>query len=173
MRKQVLRLLRVEFSHLLLGRFAMFRKDPVFKTSFGDDLYVWRFSSELSFFIYLLPNPRSYLDSFMVELGWSKRDYPMRAPLQHGSRPDTNSDGRIRLPNLWREEWASAREPWWEVGAPLMASDDVDDFFSEQETLQRTKAVPKVVINAMDRIEKYAIPFFKSIAVARRTTGVQ
>jgi hypothetical protein len=102
----------------------------------------------------------------MIELGWSGGDYPEQAPMQNKYRLDTQSDGRIRLPSFWREQWPSALEPWWELGYSL-GFDNPDEFYSKEETLRRTAYAPKAVMDAVEKVEKYAVPFFKTIASER------
>jgi hypothetical protein len=166
MRKQALKLVQQEFNRLLLNRCDMFVQEGTFKGSPGADLYVWRCSSDLNSYIHLLPNPKSYRDSFMVELRWSSGDYPVQASLQNKQRLNTQTDGRIRLPAFWREQWGSVFEPWWELGDPLTA-DNEQEFYSEEGTSQKVAAAPKAVMDAVNKIEKYAIPFFESIAPGR------
>ena len=94
----------------------------------------------------------------MIELGWSSGpSFPAMARLQNKSRLDFQSDGRIRLPSLWREQWKSALEPWWELGRGPSALGDA--FYSEEETLRRVARVPEAVADAIDKLEKYGIPF--------------
>lgn len=170
MRKEVLRAVRENFRQKIEsgGRFRRSedRGDP------GSDIYVWKFSDDLNCFVCLLPNPKSYKDTFMVELGWSNRpSFPATARLQIRSQLDFQSDGRIRLPSLWREQWNSALEPWWELGRGL-SMDFGTVFDSEEETLRRVAKVPEAVADAIDKLEKYGIPFFHRVAEERHAAGV-
>jgi hypothetical protein len=165
MRKEVLRAVRENFRRTIEsgGRFrrAEDRGDP------GSDIYVWKFSDDLNCFVYLLPNPKSYKDAFMIELGWSSGpSFPATTRLQNKSRLDFQSDGRIRLPSLWREQWKSALEPWWELGRRL-SMDFGDAFDSEEETLSRVARVPEAVADAINKLEEYGIPFFHRVAQER------
>lgn len=165
MRKQVLRHVRKEFKQKIEGRGRFLQCAD--NGGPGSDLYIWKFSPELTFFIYLLPNPKSYRDAFMVELGWSSgTHFPRHAPMQNKERLDLRADGRIRLPALWREQWRSTLEPWWETGHSL-ASDTGDEFYTEEETLRRVAKVPELVADAIVKIEEYGIPFFQKIASER------
>ena len=170
MRTQALKLLRQEFRRLLLNRCHMFRYDAAYRGSPGADLYLWQISSNLNCFIHLLPNPKSYRDSFMVELAWSGGEYPIQAPLQNMRKLNVLSDGRVRLPDLWREQWPSAVEPWWELGSSLTATNE-GTFYTDEETARRVDAVPKGALDAVDKIEKYAIPLFHKIAAERAASG--
>ena len=167
MRKEVLRAIRESFRRKIEsgGRFrhAADRGAP------GSDIYVWKFADDLSCFVYLLPSSKSYRDEFIVELGWSSGpSFPATAKLQTRSRVDFQSDGRIRLPSLWREQWKSALEPWWELGrGPSVLG---DAFYSEEETLRRVTGVPEVVADAIDKLEKYGIPFLHRVAEERRAS---
>lgn len=170
MRKQVLRRLREEFKQKIEAGGKFLHSADIGRTP-GSDLYIWKCSSELNFFVYLLPNPKSYRDSFMVELGWSSGVlFPRNAPMQNTQRLDLCVDGRIRLPSLWREHWASALEPWWETGHSL-AADMGEEFYSDEETLRRVAKVPELVADALAKIEKYGIPFFHRIASERHTSN--
>lgn len=138
----------------------------------GSDLYIWKFSPQLNFFVYLFPNPKSYRDAFMVELGWgSGHLFPRKVPMQNKQRLNLHVDGRLRLPSLWREQWKSILEPWWETGRSL-AADTGDEFYSEEETLRRVAMVPELVADVIEKIEKYGTPFFQKIASERRTSGI-
>lgn len=165
MRKQVLRSLREIFKHELESD-GTFSKISNGSESAGADVYVWHFSRDLNFFVYLLPNPKSYRDSFMVELAWSSSEFPKNAALQKNKELKSFSDGRIRLPVLWREQWASAVEPWWELGDSLSAESS-EEFYSEEETRRRLARVPESVTNVLEKIKKYALPFFERIASER------
>jgi hypothetical protein len=167
MRKQVLRVLRENFKRELEsgGKFLQAAEN---RGSAGSDLYMYKFSPDLNFFVYLLPNPKSYHDTFMVELGWSSEAlFPSHAPLQNKQRLSLRSDGRIRLPSLWREHWTSAIEPWWECGCSL-AADTGNEFYTEEETRRRVARVPALVADAMEKLRQYGVPFFERIAAERR-----
>ena len=98
MRNQVLRRLREEFKQKIEAGGKFLHSVDNGDTP-GSDLYIWKFSPELNFFVYLLPNPKSYHDTFMVELGWSsRRKFPRQAPMQNKQRLNLRADGRIRLP---------------------------------------------------------------------------
>lgn len=168
MRKQVLRRLREEFKRKIeaSGKFLHSADNG---GAAGSDLYIWKFSPELNFFVYLLPNPKSYRDTFMVELGWSSGTlFPRSAPMQNKQRLDLCADGRIRLPSLWREQWASALEPWWETGHSL-AADTGGEFYAEEETKRRVAKVPELVADAIQKLQKYGMPLFERVAAERHT----
>jgi hypothetical protein len=166
MRKQVLRLLRENFKRELESG-GKFLQSAEHRGSPGSDLYVWKFSQGLNFFVYLLPNPKSYHDAFMIELGWSSGVlFPSHAPLQNKQRLDLRSEGRVRLPSLWREQWTSAVEPWWEVGRSL-AADTGEEFYTEEETARRVAKVPELVADAIEKLQTYGTPLFNKIAAER------
>jgi hypothetical protein len=165
MRKEVLRAVRESFRRKIEsgGRFR--HGDD--RGAPGSDIYVWKFSDDLNCFVYLLPSSKSYQDAFIVELGWSSGpSFPATARLQNKSRLDFQSDGRLRLPSLWREQWKSALEPWWELGRGLSV-DLGNSFYSEEETLRRVAKVPEAVADAIDKLEKYGIPFLHRVAEER------
>jgi hypothetical protein len=168
MRKEVLRAIRERFRRKIEsdGRF----RHAEDRGAAGSDIYVCKFSDDLNCFVYLLPSSKSYRDEFMVELGWSSSpSFPATARLQTKSHLDFQSDGRIRLPSLWREQWKSALQPWWELGpGPSVLG---DAFYSEEETLLRVARVPEAVADAIDKLEKYGIPFLHRVAEERQAAG--
>src|SRR5262249_37091876 len=106
--------------------------------------------------------------TFILELGWSSASsFPKTLPLQKKQRLDLQSDGRIRLPSLWREDWPSAVEPWWQAGSSVNA-DTGEEFYTNEETERRVARVPELVKDAINRLQKYGIPFFEKIAAARQ-----
>ena len=169
MRKELLKGVREELNKLLSARCGFFKRTTKYREAGRPDVYVWIAAPELTFFVYLLPNPKSYKDSFMIELGWSKGGPPppdVWRNKESKDQLDRQWEGRIRLPNLWREQWRSALEPWWELGQSLGA-EDPEQFYSEEETRRRSARIPAVVTDVVDSIERYAIPFFQRIARER------
>ena len=167
MRKELIRAVRATFRQAIEsgGRFEYTKE----RGAAGSDIYIWRFSADLNFFLYLLPSLKSYHDRFIIELGWSTgHAFPAKAALQNKQRLDLKSDGRIRLPSLWREKWKSAVEPWWKLGDSLVESGDAFD--SEDETRRRLAQVPEVVSEVVDKLGEYGMPFFQRIAEERRAT---
>lgn len=130
------------------------------------DLYMWHVTNDLRCFVLLLPNPKSHRDSFMIELAWSSSGFPENAPLQRSQRLDTVGDGRLRLPQLWREKWSSALEAWWEFGDSLTLNNS-EQFYSDEETQRRVKAIPALAEDAVTKITEYALPLFQRISAAR------
>ncbi len=166
MRKEVLRSLRECFKREL-EKGGKFSKTPNSSGSAGADLYVWRFSRDLNFFVYLLPNPKSYRDSFMIEIAWSSGEFPRKDALQDSRGLNGLSDGRVRLPVLWRERWESAVEPWWKLGGSVSLG-STEEFYSEEETRRRLARVPERVADALEKINQYALPLFERIASERQ-----
>jgi len=167
MRKELVRAVRETFRQAIeRGRRFTYTKE---RGAAGSDIYVWRYSANLNFFLYLLPSPKSYHDRFMIELAWSNgTSFPERAPLQNKQRLDLESDGRIRLPSLWREQWKSALEPWWELGPSAVNSGEAFD--TEEEIGRRLARVPAVVSDVVEKLGEYGIPFFQRIAEERQAT---
>lgn len=168
MRKELLKGVREELNKLLPARCGFFKRSIRYREPGRPDVYVWNAAPELSFFVYLLPNPKSYKDSFMIELGWSKGGPPPLDVWRNKEKEhlDPQWEGRIRMPKLWREQWRSALEPWWELGESLGA-EDPEQFYSEAETQRRSARIPAVVTDVVNRIERYAVPFFQRIARER------
>lgn len=164
MRKEAVRALRAEFRRSIetVGQFRLTKEHA----TPGSDIYAAPLAPNLYAFVELVRNSKSYKDSFMIELAWSSRpECPTRAPLQHKRQLNLGVDGRIRLPSLWREEWASALEPWWELGPSLVKTGDAFD--SEEETRRRVAEVPRVVADAIDRLRRYGMPFFQRVVNER------
>ena len=72
MRKEVLKELRKRFAAEIRERCNTFVLVAGYRGLQGSDLFVWHFAVDLKFYILLLPNPKSYRDSFMIELTWSE-----------------------------------------------------------------------------------------------------
>ena len=150
-----------------------FRSDKKQKTDGGSIIYSRTVASDLVLFIRVMPNPKAYRDSFMIELGWSGDPSAQCLSLRHQPRINASVDGCMRLPDLWREEWLSKLQPWWEIG-PRLAATDPEVFFaeaersdSEEEVQRRVEMVPAVVADAVDRIERFGIPFLERVARER------
>lgn len=166
MRKELVRALRQEFRRHIesTGRFRHVNHSD---GAPGSDIYVAPISPNLNGFVYLIPNQK-LRDEFMIELAWSgDAAFPSRARLQHSRALDPSVDGRIRLPNLWREEWPSALEPWWDLGTASVLEMG-DAYYTEDETRRRLARVPEVVTDAIDRLNRYGAPFLERVARERR-----
>ena len=146
----------------------------------GDLLYVWKFSQELKFYIYLEISQKSYQDSFTVELACSAADFPFsHAAL--GPTPQKDGSVRFRLPQLYRDEWrpGTGWEPWWWIGSPIVPEGVTSKAVMRavagkrpltDEGLPIEQALPLVepqVQNAIDRINRFGIPFFEQFAQCR------
>ena len=117
----------------------------------------------------------------MVELSTSNGEFPLHLV---AFDPNDVRDGcvRFRLPELYRDEWKlmSRRVPWWWIGPEITpkevtahaieqigrgrqigADDDLQLAISEVLPL-----VEPTVLDALDRIEKFGIPFFQKLAAA-------
>ena len=158
MRKEILREVRKQFCQRLMTRVPEFRAQSGVVP--GMDLYKWEMTPKKSVFIALIPNSKPYHDSFMIEIAWSSGEFPETASLQHQNRISTGVSGRLRLPQLWRENWRGAIEPWWEAGESLTLQNS-DRYHSDEETQRRIAMVPSIVDDAVSKIVRYAIPFFK------------
>ena len=144
----------------------------------GNRLYKWGVAPDVNFYVYLQLSAKSHEDSFTIELGCSRREYPF----DHGARdPNHEKDGavRFRLPQLYREEWRpkTGREPWWWIGPQKSAKESI------ARTMERVKsgklpekdeglmpieqALPLVepqVQDAIERLKRYGMPFFQKFA---------
>jgi hypothetical protein len=143
----------------------------------GDILYVWSFSQSLKFYIYLAISQKSFQDSFTVELACSAADFPFsHAAL--GPTPQKDGSVRFRLPQLYRDEWRprTGWEPWWWIGPPKESTGVTSKAVARavagrrpltDEGMPIEQALPLVepqVQDALDRIKRFGIPFFKQFA---------
>lgn len=117
----------------------------------------------------------------MVELSTSNGEFPLHLV---AFDPNDVRGGcvRFRLPELYRDEWRSIsrRVPWWwigpeitpkEVTAHAMAQIGKGRQVGAVDDLQLpiSEALPLVeptVRDALDRIEKFGIPFFQKLPIA-------
>jgi hypothetical protein len=143
----------------------------------GDQLFVWEFSPDLRFYIYLQINQTPNEDSFTVELACSTSDFPFsHAAL--GPTPQKDGSVRFRLPQLYKDEWRpkSAWEPWWWIGEPASAEEVTTGAIARakagtrpltQDGLPLDEALHLVepqVQDAFQRIKRFGIPFFEHFA---------
>lgn len=166
MRKDLLRETRRQFQSILKTELGDFRPLADAGLGPGTDLYVRRLASDLSVFISLVPNQKAYRDSFMIELGWGNSDRPKSVRFANKASINFQEDGTVRLPVLWREQWDSALEPWWEIGGSLSLG-NLGEYYSEAEIQRRFSAIPGTVRDAVAKIRTYALPLFRTIATSR------
>jgi hypothetical protein len=161
-RKEVVRYFSLE-----LGR-----RLSEFKRGEGDDP-TWELEPcpHLKFFIVLVP--LRYYDEFVIEIGWSTDG---RYPGRGKGSPDP------KLPS-----WYRRLTQLWHKGVPELVW-DVTPKLSDEELLARTKArnrgenikvhpeppfeevMPRVeplVMDALNKLEQYAIPLFRQVAENR------
>lgn len=149
----------------------------------GDLLYVWKVAEGLRCYIYLGVSQKSYRDSFTVELACSTSDFPFtHAAL--GTSPQKDGSVRFRLPQLYREEWRSktAWEPQWWIGPPPISQEITskavaravagklrltDEGIPIEQALHLVEAQ---VRDAIDRIQRFGIPFFVQFTNDRSKT---
>lgn len=143
----------------------------------GDLLYVWSFSQEHKFYIYLEISQKSYQDSFTVELARSASDFPFSYAAL-GPAPQKDGCVRFRLPQLYRDEWRpkAGWEPWWWIGPPIVPEGVTSKAVARavqgkrpltDEGLPIEQALALVepqVQDAIDRIKSFGIPFFEQFA---------
>lgn len=140
----------------------------------GDLLYVWDIAKGLRCYVRLQINQKSYEDSFTVELACSTSDFPFtHAAL--GTSPQKDGSVRFRLPQLYRKEWHSktAWEPQWWIGPPPVPQEVTAKAVERavagnlrliDEGIPIEQALPLVetqVRDAIDRLQRFGIPFFE------------
>jgi hypothetical protein len=83
-------------------------------------IYVWELKDDFCFFLELLPSPKTWEHSFIVELAWNtSREYPRVAMgkwMGGMKSPENSPYGLFRLPVLYKDKWESKTEPWWWLG---------------------------------------------------------
>lgn len=166
MRKELIRKTREHFKGLLTSELEGFSHASAASAAPGSDLYAKKIADDLALFIRLVPNPKPYRDSFMIELGWSRSKFPTGARVTDKWNIDPMQDAALRLPVLWREQWSSPLEPWWEIGAAL-SLETSQEHYSGAETERRLTLLPSLVKDAVEKVRQYAIPLFRTIAAAR------
>lgn len=143
----------------------------------GDLLYIQTFAQELNFYIYLEISQKSHQDSFTIELASSADDFPFtHAAL--GASPQKDGTIRLRLPQLYREEWRprTGSEPWWWIGPPMVPGNETSKAVERAVALKRPliedrlsieQALPLVepqVQDAIERLKRFGIPFFEQLS---------
>lgn len=158
MRRQLVRAVRAEFDKQLLKRFPGFRRSKLSEPRY--DVYEWKVARQLYLYVALLV----YRDQFNVDVGWSTTgrlaEHPSYSPL------DKPEKGAIlfRLCNFWSEEDI----PWMVV--PPRTDEEWDQFIFEGKDLkdepveETKKRIPLLVDDAIKKLFKYALPYFRRIA---------
>lgn len=166
MRRELVRALRQRFRSDLESQ-TKFVKIAADAYAPDSDVYRWTLSKNLNGFVRLVWSSKAYRDEFMIELAWSAGpSYPPPAPIEKQRGLDPRNDGRIRLPDLWRDRWSSALQLWWELG-PRLGADTGDEFYADEETQRRVARVPEVVADAIQKLEEFGIPFLLGLAAKR------
>lgn len=127
--------------------------------------FEWRMSASLSAFVEI--NFAQYYDNFTIDCAWSMHarfpfvligccpvDYPQR-----GISKDepVNGEYAFRLGNLWA---GPKEDVWWHVGKP--GTDEMGPCLGVEVIFEGT--VEETVCDAIERIRKYAIPYFVHVA---------
>lgn len=152
----------------MIERQGRFRFAPDSSRLTQSDVYVWAVTADVNAFVQLVPTSKATRDEFMIELAWGKDGvYPMRSELQNKQRLDVTIDARIRLPSLWREQWRSALEPWWQLGPSAVRTGD--EFYTDDEIDRRLARISALVEDVAVRLDAYGIPLFERVAASRQT----
>ena len=191
LRKAVVR----QFSARLKEELPQFIRTPAPAVADGSVVYWWELKKDFWFFLELLPNPKSWEQCFMIEIGWNTScAYPKAAVGRwHDKPPETSPYGYLRLPSLYKEEWESGLQPWWYLGAcsPYLTRAEkaalrvVNEGLSQEErrkalhlALEQKRIQSDVpldvrlgdvefrVRDAIEKLKKYGLPYLKSVAAA-------
>jgi hypothetical protein len=177
MRSPLAKAVRTSFASRIKEELPQFSAVGSKKCLPGDLLYIWSFRPNLNFYIHVQISQKSYQDSFTVELACSTTSFPFSTA---ALGPTAQKDGavRFRLPQLYRDEWRAKTgwEPWWWIGPPIIP-EEVTSKAAERaatgrrpltdETIPVEQALPMVepqVRDAIDRLKRFAIPFFERFA---------
>jgi len=177
LRKNLLRALRAEFERKFKSDLPQFARVPGQYVPSGSDLYRWELAKDLFFFVFMQVGKNAYEERFMVEIGWNRsREKQGHMVFSDPASVDPEIDGVIRLPQFYKEKWASRSQPWWNFGnQPLMAPTlswqefqaQMDIFLSEEESAKRVAIVPQLVDDSVHKIREHAIPQFRKVAMQR------
>lgn len=161
MRKEVGKAVYSCFAEQLAHAFPNFKRVKLKNVPKGYFVFRHQPKEGLLFFIVLDMAPK--YDEFTVEIGWSKNGkFPSYLA---GSPLENRKDGlKICLCQFW-----SVQDIWWEVGH-RWTDEEWDQYLFEDkeledEPLPRTLAkVPSKVDDAIQKLKKYAIPYFEQVA---------
>jgi hypothetical protein len=183
MRSEIGKRVKAIFSERVRERFPYFSAVEPTGALQGGLLYKWQVSSEVCCFIYLQLSRKMYQDCFMVELSCSSADFPLHLL---ASDPNNVHNGavRFRLPELYRDEWRhkSKQVPWWWIGREVRPHEITERALTQlgrgKQSLTNSlelpvdEALPLVepqVEDAIRRIEKYGINYFRNFAGEKTT----
>lgn len=160
MRKQLAKAVRQEFAEMLLKKCPQFQK-----TNNGSGYYVYKrkVGPTLCFFVALQTVARE--DWFTVEVAWNNSDeFPGLAFNDSPNEIPKTGGFRMRLGRFWTKE-----DYWWEL-APDVSDEEWEALELEGKIPPETpiedaiKQVKPQVADAIERLCKYALPYFAKIA---------
>jgi len=177
MRAQLAKAVQEDFSRYMQQEFPQFAPLEPTGVLRGGLLYRWQRTTDLNCYIYLQISAKEYQDWFTVELSCSKSEFPIH---MSSFGPNDVREGCVRflLPELYREEWrnSSRRIPCWWIGSPVIPQEVTTKAVERatvgkrpliEEGIPIEQALPLVglrVRDAIDRIKRFGIPFFKQFA---------
>ena len=167
MEKVLARLVRREFDLLLRERNPEFTKVQKAEIPPGWCLYKSRNLGEFSCFILLAVDPAR--DWFTVECAWSQNgEFPAYSILRRPFDEPKNGALRFRLAGLWDGD---THDYWWELGPKVSPEEELMSALEGDETLSRERNQAKTlvqssVLDAIENVEVYAIPYFQSRCIS-------
>jgi hypothetical protein len=174
MRKEYGKALRDAFAERMKTRFSQFQALTVRTQYFfpGDRAYRWIPREPVHCWIVLHPSKKDY-DWFNVLVGWSRlARYPelgmvpcMEQPSAHRQEFE-NDEYLTRLPYLFD----GGKDTWWEVRAfePPTSLEELAKWVAPISVHEAREAVKPLVVDAMDKIAEYAVPYLRELAEASR-----
>jgi hypothetical protein len=168
MRKELGKALRSLFSRAMKEKLHQFRETKVESVYFwpGERAYCLAGRKDLLCWIVLSPSLKDY-DMFTVLVGWSRLGrYPELSMIPSIRQPDENHgefeepEYLTRLPSLWTREdkWWVIREPLFEITIEVLEKQSAPISPEEAQLLTAPH-----VRDAMQKLEKYAVPYFEAL----------
>jgi hypothetical protein len=162
MRSALAKEVRQEFSSKILELYQWLKRITKHELTKKDLVFQWDVAAKLRVYIMLLLSHNE--DEFTIEIAWSEKP---SFPVAYAASPDEKpyrGGTRFRLCKFWTKN-----EDWWAL-APRESLEEMVDkmqqgkFFDEFPIEEAMEQIKPQVADAITRIQKYAIPYFKKIA---------
>lgn len=129
-------------------------------TARGMQLYRWDAMPAVAF--YLALQMHSNLDWFTLEAACTRRDrFPTDMPPQDPTAFGESGDCRFRLSELWTHP---PRDVWWECVPRPPLEHAIEQYMNPPPVEDLLPLVDSLVEDAMDRVGKHAVPYFREMA---------
>jgi hypothetical protein len=162
MRSQLKKQLRSVFAEHLLVLLPFFKPKKIKTLSSGAVAYSWQAASDLT--LYIVMDVYHNQDQFTIEVAWSENnELPDSTTADSPTDDPRHGKWCMRLCSFW-----TPKDVWWEL-APKVASTDIvrqmeeGRFFDEYPLEQAMSQINPKVLDVVERIKLYALPYFKKI----------